>query len=191
MGTAAAAGLTGSGKLSERDTIRQKTDSSFHPSDDDWKQVSADYDKQTDYYSTLGVDEHEPRDGIEQAYKRLSKLYDLDSTCAADHATAQMRKAWSSTLHDAYRILSDNAIRRCYDRDRDTLARAAKSWSDTLRMRQLLAEKGTVKNATKCVDLRVLLSRPAGAALSSTLGLKIPDVWRQEIQSLVEKAELG
>merc|ERR1712226_683259 len=103
-------------KLSERDKLREQSDVSFHPCSDDWQRQVVKYDKNVDYYSVLGVDEYETRDGVNEAYQRLSAAYVPDNVREIDTATSQMRQQMLAKLREACTILSDNPSRRCYDR---------------------------------------------------------------------------
>merc|ERR1712217_765833 len=140
----------------------------------DWEKSTVDYDKTVDYYSTLGIDEHEPRDGVEDAYQRLSKVYTPESTAfKTDDIGSDMAKKWMEALQKAHAVLSHNPTRRCYDRDRDTLNRVAKNWPDALKAKQRMLR-------IMPTDLQALFSRPVGVASVTKTGnsMKLPDSYR-------------
>lgn len=66
-----------------------------------------------DHYRVLQVSRHAEAEVIEKAYKALSMKYhpDVATETDRDRATRRMQR-----INEAYRVLSDTAARRAYDR---------------------------------------------------------------------------
>lgn len=104
----------------ERDKTRKQTDKEFNPCEDDFTAPKAyDYDKGVNYYTVLGVDEYAPLEEIKKAYKKLSLIYHPDKMAGLSKEEQEERAGVFIEIKNAYLVLSDQATRRQYDRDRD------------------------------------------------------------------------
>eukprot|EP00418_Pyrodinium_bahamense_P000219 CAMPEP_0179016220 /NCGR_PEP_ID=MMETSP0796-20121207/3201_1 /TAXON_ID=73915 /ORGANISM="Pyrodinium bahamense, Strain pbaha01" /LENGTH=1350 /DNA_ID=CAMNT_0020711891 /DNA_START=5 /DNA_END=4057 /DNA_ORIENTATION=+ len=107
-------------KTVARDQERGKRDPEFKPEDGDWTAPKAfDYDKGSNYYRMLGVDDLASLQEIKQAYKKLSLIYHPDKTAGMTQKEKEEHNLIFIELKNAYKTLSDQATRRQYDRERD------------------------------------------------------------------------
>ncbi|CAK8991410.1 Hsp70-Hsp90 organizing protein 3 (AtHop3) [Durusdinium trenchii] len=104
----------------ERDKKRAALDQAFTPDEVDFSASKAfDYDRSVNYYEVLGIDEYEPLDEVNRAYKRLSLVYHPDKTKGMSSQQQQDYETIFISVKNAHLVLGDQATRRQYDKDRD------------------------------------------------------------------------
>ncbi|CAE7631580.1 sec63 [Symbiodinium necroappetens] len=104
----------------ERDKKRVTLDQSFTPDDADFSAAKAyDYDRSTNYYEILGIDEYAPPDEVNRAYKRLSLVYHPDKTKGMSAQQQEDYETIFISVKNAHLVLGDQPTRRQYDKDRD------------------------------------------------------------------------
>ncbi|CAE7468321.1 sti1 [Symbiodinium sp. CCMP2592] len=104
----------------ERDKKRVTLDQSFTPDDADFSAAKAyDYDRSTNYYEILGIDEYAPLDEVNRAYKRLSLVYHPDKTKGMSAQQQEDYETIFISVKNAHLVLGDQPTRRQYDKDRD------------------------------------------------------------------------
>eukprot|EP00441_Pelagodinium_beii_P016877 CAMPEP_0197676280 /NCGR_PEP_ID=MMETSP1338-20131121/86533_1 /TAXON_ID=43686 ORGANISM="Pelagodinium beii, Strain RCC1491" /NCGR_SAMPLE_ID=MMETSP1338 /ASSEMBLY_ACC=CAM_ASM_000754 /LENGTH=216 /DNA_ID=CAMNT_0043256927 /DNA_START=39 /DNA_END=686 /DNA_ORIENTATION=+ len=112
-------------KFSERDKARAKTDPNFKPQDSDFEAPKAHkYEKNINYYKTLGIDEYATNDEVKKAYRKLSLAYHPDKQTSKSQEEKEEAAQIFMEIKNAYKTLSDDPTRRQYDyeRDRDTVS---------------------------------------------------------------------
>mmetsp|Transcript_123570 Transcript_123570/g.238303 ORF Transcript_123570/g.238303 Transcript_123570/m.238303 type:complete len:1377 (-) Transcript_123570:100-4230(-) len=107
-------------RTSTRDKARMESDPDFSPSSEDWSKAKTfDYEKTVDYYKVLGLHEYASLAEVKQAYRKLSLVYHPDKTAGMSEREKDEHQAIFLEIKNAYKLLSDQATRRQYDRDRD------------------------------------------------------------------------
>mmetsp|Transcript_54766 Transcript_54766/g.154154 ORF Transcript_54766/g.154154 Transcript_54766/m.154154 type:complete len:1237 (-) Transcript_54766:65-3775(-) len=105
--------------LAKRDKSLMQLDRTFLPQDSDWDAPkSYKFDKFTNYYGTLGLQDMATQEEIKQAYRRLSLVYHPDKTAGMPQEQKDKYAGIFIELKNAYITLMDNPTRRQYDAER-------------------------------------------------------------------------
>lgn len=139
-------------KLRQREEERRRRDPSYRPDAIELSNANLrEFDKYTDYYERLDIDQFASAGEIKNAYKKLSLELHPDKQGAKTEAERAAVKERFLKMTEAHAILSDLATRREYDKQRDHM--------DARNDAGLLDVGKMSKPPPTCVDVEVSLEQ--------------------------------
>jgi len=160
-------------KYAERDERRTARDPEFKPSDLDFEQPPAfQFDKDTNYYKALGVDENATQATVKLAYTKLSLVYHPDKTAGLNQKEKDEYKGIFQEIKNAYKTLGDVPTRRQYDRlrDRDVAGFEVNGWK--------LKQKANTFDATEVLKKIQIDSKAPGKTVDVPIACRLEKfVW--------------